>query len=380
MTSRRKQTAASSNQPVGFYKLIAVSFLCLTLLLFGVIVFTSSKQATITIETKGDPVDANATISIGPMEATGTIPGIVTSTMIFSDQSFVPQGAKEMPATATGTVMLHNDSAASQSLVPKTRLLSANGILFRLKNPAFIPAKGAVAAAVYADAPGAATNIAPGKFTIPGLNDAKQKVIYAVSQMPMTGGIKHVGIFDIEDKKIIEKQIADQLLEQGRSKLSAFFPSKIGSYALTQVTTNLNADVGEQVDRIEAYGVATAVGVLYEKSLIRKYAERLLTKQAIDDTDLIEAAAEDPTVQIEDYDLTAKTAKVKLFANGIATLNPASAKINKAVFLGKTKDEVRRYLLSLDHIRAVTVTFRPAWVFQVPPIADHVKVIVKKVE
>ena len=46
-------------------------------------------------------------------------------------------------------------------------------------------------------------------------------------------------------------------------------------------------------------------------------------------------------------------------------------------FFGKNKDEVRRYVLSLDNVYSVDIKYSPAWMQTVPHVADHVSVVIK---
>jgi len=50
------------------------------------------------------------------------------------------------------------------------------------------------------------------------------------------------------------------------------------------------------------------------------------------------------------------------------------------MFFGKSKDEVRRYLLKLDHVRSVDIKFKPAWIRTVPHVGEHIEIIVKEVQ
>ena len=83
---------------------------------------------------------------------------------------------------------------------------------------------------------------------------------------------------------------------------------------------------------------------------------------------------------MEDYDLEAGKATLKVFYDGLASLHPESADIDKSVFFGKTRDEIRRYVLSLDHVQGVEVDFTPVWMMRVPYTPDHIQVVVKQVE
>ncbi len=69
-----------------------------------------------------------------------------------------------------------------------------------------------------------------------------------------------------------------------------------------------------------------------------------------------------------------------MFSDGVVTLNPESKQLDKTVFFGKSAVEIRRYLLPIQHIQNVDIEFRPVWMRTVPPIADHVNVIIKEVE
>ncbi|MEK7084544.1 MAG: hypothetical protein AAB932_04885, partial [Patescibacteria group bacterium] len=134
MVSRQQHTAMAKDTPVRLYKIIALSFLLLTLILLGVIVFMSSKRATITITSKGEPVEMNQTVTVGKQTNDETILGIVTSTVVSGRESYRPEGDKEVFSRAEGVVTLVNETAFDQPLVATTRLLTPEGILFRLKD------------------------------------------------------------------------------------------------------------------------------------------------------------------------------------------------------------------------------------------------------
>ncbi|MEK7072814.1 MAG: type IV pilus assembly protein PilM [Patescibacteria group bacterium] len=102
-------------------------------------------------------------------------------------------GGTEVSELATGTVTLINTSATAQPLVERTRLLSGSGVLFRTRSAVSVPENGRVDAAVVADQPGAAGNVPPGRFTIPGLPAARQAEVYGESAAAMTGGIRRSG-------------------------------------------------------------------------------------------------------------------------------------------------------------------------------------------
>jgi len=127
-------------------------------------------------------------------------------------------------------------------------------------------------------------------------------------------------------------------------------------------------------------GSATVVGVFYNDDDITTLAHDVLMSRAIDDAEYIEPSDALPSVVLATFDLEQGTATLDVTYTGRATMNPESKQLNTTMFYGKTKDEVRRYLLSLDHVYAVDVTFRPAWTQTVPHVSEHVDIVVKQVE
>lgn len=380
MVSRHRQTSLSSEQPVRFYKLIAVSFLVITLVLLGVIVFMSSKRAEIVIVAKPTPVDVNTDINIGSIAGGDDVEGVVTSTVVTLSKTFQVTGNREEPAIATGVVTLQNNSALPQGLVATTRLLSESGVLFRLKGAVNVPANGKVSAEVYADKPGKDGNLAPTKFTIPGLNEARQKEVYAVSETAMTGGMKTVGSLGADDFESAKRSFADALQKQGQEALVNRFSEKGAVFALEGYDVTSTAVVGATVSNFDLRGSGTVVAIFYDKTEMTNLAKTLLSKRAIDNSESIKTGEKEPTVTISEYNKEKRNATVHLFYDGVATINPQSKQIDRSMFFGKNKDEVRRYLLTLDHVHSVDVIFHPAWMRTVPHISDHVQVTVKEVE
>ncbi len=380
MVSHRQQTNLSTNAPVRFYKIVALSFLLLTVALLGVIVFMSSKRATITITTKPEPVDVSHEITMGGQIGERDSLGVATTTMIVATQTFSPTGNKQEPGLAGGMVTLRNDSDAAQALVATTRLLTSDGVLFRLKNRVTVPAKGTVDAEVYADQEGKEGNIKPTRFTIPGLTDAKQKVVYAESKTAMTGGLRTIGILSDEDVKKSEKIILSTAEEQAKEEIADEHPGKEGVYKVLEYSISNDKEVGAEVSAYTLTARATVAAAFYDVEKVRGAAAAALLKKAVSDTEIVELGDEAPTVTLDSYDQDKGAATLLVFQTGKAVLNPESDQLKKELLFGKNKEEVRRYLLSLSHVHGVDVSFRPAWMMSVPHVPDHVQVIVKNVE
>ncbi len=377
MTPRRKETNLVEGQSVRFYKIIALSFLLLTIILLAVIVFMSSKRATVTIVTSPEPVEVNSTLEISDGTEGGSM---VTTTVIEVVKTFKPKSVKEEVTIASGVVTLHNEKDFNQPLIATTRLLSPEGVLFRLKDRVNVPANGTVEAEVYADQEGKESEIGPTKFTIPGLKEDTQQYIYAVSEEAMSGGVRTFGIVTAEDLKKAGDDLVLEMGKAGKAEMAELYPDRVGVFAVVEYDVKSDVEIDTETEEFEVTGTATIVGVFYDKEQILEQVEKDLEKRIVSDAEKITTSELDPTVTLGDYDLEDKTAILNIFCTGLVELNPESSQLQKTVFFGKTKDEVRRYLLSLDHVQGVEIDFAPAWMRTVPHVAEHVSVVVKNVE
>ncbi len=379
MVARRTQTT-QGDQPVRFYKFVALTFLAITLILFGVIVFLSSKRAQIIITTKPEAINITTSVGVNDKTTTRSISGAVLSTTTAGSTVFQPTGTREEPGIAKGVVTLHNDSSLDQPLIATTRLLTEDGVLFRIADRALVPANGTVEVAVYADVEGAGGDIPASRFTVPGLNQTKQAQIYATSETPMTGGISKIGIVSQDDIDKATKILLADLRTTAETTLGNTDTSQKGVFAIGDSSVTPSVAVGDEVSEFTVSGTATLVGVFYTESDILALANDVLMSRAIDDAEYISASETPPTVSLISQDIASNTAVLDVTYTGRATINPESKQLSSSMFYGKSKDEVRRYLLSLDHVYGVDVNLRPAWTQTVPHVSDHVDIIVKQVE
>lgn len=371
---------APVNQPVRFYKIVALTFLIITIVLLGMIIFMSAKRADITIITRSEPVEAQGNITINSADPNINVPGFVTSTSVTLEKLFNPEGTKTEEGIAEGVVTLINDSTVSQPLVATTRLLTSNGILFRLKLSAVVPANGTVEAAVYADQKGASGDIGPSNFTIPGLNETKQKEIYAKSESAMSGGIRKIGVLSQADIEKAEKILLEELKQKGSESLSILYPNQASLYAITQPTFENNAQLGVETSSFVLTGTAMVVGVFYDEPKITEYAQGLLQKQVVDNSEVLQSMESKPSVVLSEYNLPNGTADLTVSYTGLVDIDPNAKELQKIMFFGKTEDEVKRYVMSLNHVQGVEMHFRPMWNRSVPHMANHVNITVRQVE
>jgi predicted nucleic acid-binding Zn-ribbon protein len=382
MISRRQETPSSFEPPVRFYKFIAITFLLLTVVLLGVVLFMSSKRATITITAKNSPENITVDVVLGEDNPHHGVEGSVTTTVVTLEKRFSPTGDREEDGTAEGVVTLHNDSDAAQPLVKTTRLLTPDGTLFRLSEGVTVPANGSLpTVAVYADKEGKSGDIGPvERFTIPGLNESRQKEVYASSDEAMRGGVRTIGVLSQKDVEDAKKELEVLLEEKGTELLAAGKKDTSAIYSVVSFDASTEAEVGEEMSEFILSGTARVAAVSYDANALTEWATMQLAKKAISDAEKLHSASDAPTLTFASYDASNNTATIRVFYDGSYTLNPESRQIEKSMFFGKNRDEVRRYVLSLDHVSGVEVDLQPAWMQTVPHVHDHVTVIVKEVE
>ncbi len=233
--------------------------------------------------------------------------------------TFQATGKRIAEGRAEGKVKIINNSAGAQTLVATTRLLR-NDILFRLKDRVTVLAGGEVEAAVYADQIGAAGDIGPGKFTIPGLSPTLQKLIYAESEAPMVGGAVETTVVseaDIEQAK--EKLLAEitnvSILDEVKSNLAAgeiLLPAVLETEILQLVAEpGQNEVASEFTMRLTAKSKFLAIDSLFLDNLMKDE----LVKRGIDKPGVYKF--QNLEVSLVNFDKISRQAIIKVSAQAV---------------------------------------------------------------
>lgn len=362
------------------YKWIAVSFVALTALVFAVIVFMLTRKTTITVVAKQDLKSVAVTIPITKNGGGNSIPGTITTSKFFYPATFHPTGTKIVSGVARGMVTIYNKTAVDQSLIKTTRLMSPAGALLRLSERIVVPANGQIITSVYADQPGATGDIAPTAFVIPGLPPEKQKVIYAQSTAAMSGGTTRVGVLSSDDitnaKTQYKTQAAEAFLNAASSTLGA------GRHLVSITTGDVasNHQSGEEVSEFTLSGTSTVVIVSYNDKDLQARLEDAVGSKVDADSEKVLSRDPTPKATLGSYDVAAGTAELSVTQNAVVTLDANGDVLAPRNFMGKSRDEIERYLMGLDHVYATDVAFSPSWISTAPSVPDRIKVIVKSVK
>ncbi len=382
MITHRMSTQPLEPEPqTRWYKIIALTFLFITVVLLAVVVFITSKKADITVIAKEDSEPISTTVTISSAKAGATvIPGIVTSTSYVYSERYRPTGSKKVDGIATGEVIIFNKTSEEQILVKTTRVLSTAGILFHISDRVAVPPNGQVTVAVYADKAGAASDIAPTDFTIPGLPTDKQKVIYAESSKAMTGGVQSIGVLTNEDLKAAEVAYKKHIVESFTASLGTSSAKQERLVQVADPKLNFDHKAGEEVSEVTVSGTSTVVIVTYNSEELANYLDRELEDKIDTRSERFLTIDAKPEVSLKSFNVKEGTAVLNVKQDVIVTLDANVEKLAPSNFFGKKKDEIERYIISMDHVAGVTVKFSPSWMFSAPTVPDKIHIVVKNVK
>ncbi len=374
-------------QPHKAFKQFSIFFITLAVLLVLGITYLALAKVTITLIPDKEPVDYNFKLLVSqqtagqaeqpandglPENNQPLINGVILSKSLDVKQQFTIKHGQTIDSQATGKVIIYNQRPVSQTLVATTRLLTPQGVLFRLKNKVIIPPHSQTEAEVYADKKGAQGNIGPTSFTIPGLSANLQKLVYAESKQPMSGGLKTIGILDQNDID----QAAAELKKTAAADLLAEYLKNYPDLSLlgTQIElTNLKTepDLGSQTDSFTLQGKLNIKAVYADPKIILALARKnIQEKNQTNKTINIDPSS--LNYEIININPATQKAVIKVNLKGLPNLKSANDLFNKDILIGFTEKDLKLYFSQFDFIKDVRVEFSPFWVKKVPILKDHI--------
>ncbi|MFZ2681534.1 MAG: hypothetical protein WAZ14_00305 [Patescibacteria group bacterium] len=385
---KRVERAGAGRKPLSrslrMYQHIAVAFVVITFLLLLCVLYLSVSRATIKIVADPKVIDVEADIDvIAEPIAEGQVAGLVTATELSKSRVFTlpSEGASPVENKASGYVTLINESAKDQPLVATTRLISQEGILYRLQNLATVPANGQVEVFVKADVAGKGGEIGASKFTIPGLNATQQTQIYGVSVAAMTGGVQYVRVLTEADIDTAVQTLSDEILSEAQQTLSAGVDrAKLDgeSYEIVTVAETTDSAVGAEVGSFTLTLKQKITAVYYPRLEVKHYAEKLLSEQIPDGFRVSLVNDQTMRTEVSALDAANGEAVITVYLDGLSILAEDAPTLNKDRFVGRAPHEVLTLLRASEAIQDVSVSFTPFWLKRVPTLQDHIKIIIEE--
>ena len=363
------------------YRRIAVSFVLATCLLLVGVVYLSFASATIRVTTEAQAVSISEDFDIVEVPSTdGQAQGQVLSTIFEQAKTFTLEndGGEVVEEKAGGMVTIYNTNLSNQMLVATTRLLSPDGLLFRLDETVNVPASGSVNVTAHADFIGKGGEIGPTTFTIPGLNESLQKKIYAQSTEAFTGGEVTVQMLTQEELDAFALQLEQEILDVAKTQLFTQAGSPSGAvYETFVIERKSDTEPGAETGLVTLSLRVRVVGVFFDKEEVWESVQEALLVVVPEDLELEATSSDLLQLTIEDLDADAGTASIKASVDAPAHLSEMSALLDKSRFVGKSVGAVVEELESYDLITEVDVTVTPFWLKRLPSLPDHIKVEVE---
>jgi len=382
----------SKIQTTKFYKRLIIIFPAIALITLGVIIYFSFSKTTITVhlipKTVSTVINIDVEKELTDEENTTAhkLPGFLLATTVSGSQTFINtnQGG-QVEAQATGFVTIYNNWSTVQPLMATTRLLTPEGILFRIKERIDVPAGGKIDnVEVYADQLGASGNIGPASFTIPGLWPGLQDKIYAESTAPMTGGLREARTITQKIINETKSVLKGELINKAKKELLETDEIKNHQYQkLSQAVATIileeesSAADGEEADSFEISMKLKVIVVNIDESKLLNLALNKLKGELPIDEKLHETSNKTLSYNVEEYNLEDQIATLKVEV--IAGAVPLSTNFifNKENLTSKNSQEINAYFTNFDEVLSVNINFSPFWVTTTPDLKENIELIVK---
>lgn len=385
--------ARAAWHPSKLYRNIALSFVFVALVLVFVIFYFSYTRAVITVKAAQETIETAAVVTIDESlsladsvraDTVGDVVRLAGRVIVVVEEggdTFATSPATTLPAQAKGQVTLINNYGKSQPLVATTRLLSQDGVLFRLTDQVVVPAGGSVDAEVYADQPGKDGEIGPATFTIPGLWSGLQDKIYAESNAVMTGGTRTSRALSQADVDLATQELSENLKklaeQEVKSQLRAGEEFVPGAWRQEIIETAVDSQLGAEIEQFAMTMKLRLIAVVFNEEEVLSFAQQRLKNQTPAGKELVSADFKQLKYGIQEYDLGSGTATLRVTLPGIMRITDINPLLDKARFVGMTGEEVEVYLENFEIVEDASVQFTPFWINKVPNLRDHIKIIVK---
>ena len=379
-------TAKTSGKPLSrslrIYQKIAIAFVIVSFILLLFVLYLSISSATIRITPVPQVASSNFSVEVVPEALQeGQISGYVLNADFQKAQEFYlpEEGADPVEGSAGGIVTLINETSNDQALVATTRVLSEEGILFRLDEAISVPAGGQVDAIVHADETGLAGEVGPTQFTIPGLSLSLQDVIYAVSIDSMTGGVKYVRVLTDSDLEDAAATLEAEILEGAKTELAELVDVDEFdgvTYLIEEIERVVDQELGVEVGSFTASLTLSVTAVYYSGEALQDYAVADLQSRISENYDLAQVSEDGAQVEIRSADIESEEATLNVYIDGTAVISSSSDVLDKDRLVGRSPSEVITILQASELIEDVSVAFTPFWLKRVPTLKDHIKIII----
>jgi len=367
--------------PIAVYRRIAIGLLVTVGVVFVAVLYITLVHAEVTVTLKKQtfPLTHRFQVTAGATghpantgNAPTTIPGNITVVDRSSSRDVASTTLQYTEGKATGSVRITNRYSRAQPLIPTTRLLSKEGVLFRTTAHVLVPAGGSVDVSVEADQPGQLGDIGPSTFIIPGLWAGIQDKITGSSGKPMSGGKRPVVSLNDENRKEIEKQVGEQeriAVEREHTGTPSEGNIRIAVVGSVHSTPTV---VNEKTVRLN---ISTRVVVIEFNPAPLEEPLRSAVGKALPSTVVFGGvdASRPFDYTLESLTGNTKSAQLSVRAYAWGVVSPDQLPLSKEQLLGRSAADVKQIAQTFEEIESVQVKLSPFWLRSIPKRADRVE-------
>ncbi|OIP79986.1 MAG: hypothetical protein COT39_01185 [Parcubacteria group bacterium CG08_land_8_20_14_0_20_48_21] len=368
---------------VHFYRTIAFTFLFLTVVAVAVVFYFIFVRAEVVVTVATEPFRTHFIADVVPKSTiTGVISGerlagMVGKVSLTASRSSATTGRKTIADTqADGIMRVVNTTVSAQTLVATTRFLASDGLLLRTREYVRVPAQGSAEVPVYVtDETWAGTLEKETHFTIPGLRDALQDVIYGELAKSLTHGVAEISTVKEIDTVKLEHDLQTQVEKEAKSifeREQALTAQDIVRYLVDFGTTEWSNAAGEVAENLSATTTITLTGVVYPYAAFTELRKAKLTEALPDDKVWQDGTPVLADVTVETVDAEKGMARLSVQLETSITTKQQGPLFDKNVLTGLTPDEVRVYYETFPQVTSVTVTLRPKWLTTLPEAVERI--------
>lgn len=353
------------------YKKIALNFISLAIVLLGLIVYFIFYKVEILVIPVNESIGVDFLIEVrdedSKLKTTDDIvDGDIEEVEVDGEKEFKTSGEKEVSSDDIGSVFIINEENFDQQLVVKTRLLTSDNVLFRIKKGVIVPANGEIEVGVYADDENFSGIIEPTKLTIPGLSSRWQKTIYAENRQNL-GGTKKISVLTQEDINIAREEFSDELYKQTKDEFYSRNKNKIGFKLVGKVPkikrveekkvldSRVDTEVGDEVESFKIYLKVGVVEVSFDEQEIRGLAEQKLIESIPDDKKFIGLDKNSFNYVLDDFNSEKSRAQIKVYVSGDMVISDDSRVLDINDIAGRSIDDVMDTLERSPAIESVKI-------------------------
>lgn len=362
------------NPPLNIYRKIALSFIIIVAVLIGVIFYFTMSFAYITVTPKAQEINTDFNfiivedqLAVRPDD--GILAGKVIDQTIEAEKVFPATGTTVLAGDITGKVKIFNNQSKSQVLIATTRLLTADNILFRIKDRVEIPARGSIDAIAYPDDPAKPLVKSGTKFTIPGLSQSLQELVYAQAIEDFVATGQPIKIVSKED---LDKALTSYIDELAQQTVAGVDPTAAKVLNKEVVSQEFSNKEGDKVSEFKLKLKVRVTGVTFNQQDVIDYAKKILTQQVTADQQLVGDNSDKLIFEIEKVDLANHLAQLKSNIKGTVVVSADSQIFNREKIKSMNEDEVKAYLGTFSEIETAEVKFFPSWLKKMPFFSDHI--------